>query len=244
MKTISLVYCALLSLILFETNAQTMLMEKDLVRRITVSGSAEMEVVPNQITFAITLKEYFKDEKTQKEKMIIGTLEKQLIAALAEAGIPKESLSIGNVSGYKEYIYRRAKPTTYLTNKQYELLLPDLKRIDILLAKLDQKGIESTHIAKTEHSKIQQYRKEIKIKALQAAKEKAQYLLEGIGEKLGDPIEINEMEDYYAAPVYAAQSNIMMKSEMAADAAMPEPSTLEYQKIKLTYKMNAVFRIK
>lgn len=222
--------------------AQSTTMEKDPIKKITVSGMAEMEIVPDQITFTITLKEYFKDEKTQKDKVQINVLEKQLIAALAEVGIAKESLSIGNVSGYKEYIYKRAKPTTYLTNKQYELLLPDLKKVDILLAKLDQKGIENTQIAKNEHSKISQFRKEIKIKALQAAKEKAQYLLEGIGEKLGEPLEITEMEDNYYAPVYA--SNAMMKTEMANDAAMPEPSTLEYQKIKLTYRMAAVFRIK
>ncbi len=233
---------AIVFIVLNNGYSQPTTMEKDPIKKITVTGIAEIEIVPDQITFAITLKEYFKDEKTQKDKVQIGTLEKQLIAALADVAIPKESLSIGNVSGYKEYIYRRAKPTTYLTNKQYELLLPDLKKVDILLAKLDQKGIENTQIAKTEHSKMSQFKKEIKIKALQAAKEKAQYLLEGIGEKLGEPLEITELEDNYYAPVYA--NAMMMKTEMAADAALPEPSTLEYQKIKLSYKMAAVFRIK
>ena len=219
------------------------LMEKDLVRRIEVTGTAEMEVVPDVITFAITLKEYFKDEKNFKDKVAIDILEKQLIKAVAEAGLPKESLVIGGISGYRDYQGPRKKPANFTQSKQYELTLSDLKKTDNILSKIDEKGILSTHIQKAEHSKIAQDRKEIKTKALQMAKEKAIYLLEGIGEKIGDPIEINEVDDYSSYPVYAAQSNVMYKSAMAEAAPAPD-SELEYQKIKISYKMRAVFKIK
>jgi uncharacterized protein len=219
------------------------IMEKDLVRKIEVTGTAEMEVVPDIIIFAITLKEYFKDEKNLKDKVTIDVLEAQLIKAVSEAGLPKESLVIGGINGYREYVGARKKPANFTQSKQYELSLTNLKKTDNILSKIDEKGVFSTNIQKAEHSKIAQFRKEIKTKALQMAKEKALYLLEGIGEKLGDPIEINEVDDYSTYPVYAAQANVMYKSAMA-DAAPAPDSELEYQKIKISYKMRAVFKIK
>lgn len=245
MKKVNLVLITL-ALCISQINAQISpnLMEKDLVRRIEVTGTAEIEIVPDVITFAISLKEYFKDEKNNKDKVTIDVLEKQLIKAVAEAGLPKESLVIGGISGYKDYTSPRKKPANFTQSKQYELTLSDLKKVDNILSKIDEKAIQYTNIQKAEHSKIAQFRKEIKVKALQVAKEKAIYLLEGIGEKLGEPIEINEVDDYSTYPVYAAQANMRMyKGGVEAADAAPD-SELEYQKIKISYKMRAVFKIK
>jgi uncharacterized protein len=108
---------------------------------------------------------------------------------------------------------------------------------------VDDKGIAYTNIDRYEFSKIEQLRKEIKIKALQAAKEKAKYLLEGIGEQMGEALDIIEIDQSYSPqPVY---SNMMMRSvraEATADA-MPE-SNVDVQKIKVRYEMKATFRIK
>jgi uncharacterized protein len=245
MKNLIIVVIALV-ITSFNINAQTTptQMEKDLVRKIDVTGTAEIEVVPDILCITISLKEYFKDEKNNKDKVSIDVLEAQLIKAVADAGLTKDALVIGGISGYKEYAGRR-KPANFKQAKQYELTLANLKKIDNILSKIDDKGIEYTNILRAEHSRISQYRKEIKIKALQTAKEKAIYLLEGIGEKLGDPIEINEIEDYASYPVYAAQANVrMMKTEMADAAGGAPDSELEYQKIKISYKMRAVFKIK
>ncbi len=216
-------------------------MEKEPIRKIEVTGTAEMEVVPDMITYVVSLKEYFKDEKNFKDKVSIDVLEKQLIKAVADAGLAKESLVIGGINGYRDWQGARKRPANFTQAKQYELSLADLKKVDMIMGKIDEKGIQYTNIQKTEHSKIKQYKKEIKIAALQAAKEKAQYLLEGLSEKLGEVLEINELEEYANYPMYA-QANVMMKGA-AMDAAAPE-SELEYQKIKISYKMRAVFRIK
>jgi uncharacterized protein YggE len=55
------------------------------IKRITVTGSAEMEVIPDEIYFSISLREYFKEK--DKNKVDIATLEKQLQAAVNAAGI-------------------------------------------------------------------------------------------------------------------------------------------------------------
>jgi uncharacterized protein len=226
----------------FVSDAQQVIMEKPLVKKIEVNGSAEQEVLPDEIFVNITLREYFKD-KDNKNKVDIIALEKQLQKAVEEAGIPKENFTIGALNGYREW-WGRKKPTTFLESKSYILKVPNLYKIDGIVARVDDKGIASTNIDRYEFSKIEQLRKDIKIKALQAAKAKAQYLLEGIGEQLGEAIDIIEIDNGYQnpQPVY---SNMMLRATAApmADMAMPE-STIDVQKIKVRYEIKAVFKIK
>lgn len=226
---------------LFVGNAQQVIMEKPLVKKIEVMGSAEQEVLPDEIFVTVSLREYFKD-KDNKNKIDIMVLEKQLQKAVEEAGIPKENFTIGTINGYREW-WGKKKPTTFLESKSYILKVANLYKIDGIISKVDDKGIAYTNIDRYEFSKIEQLRKDIKIKALQAAKEKAKYLLEGIGEQMGEALEIVEIDQSYSPqPVY---SNMMVRSarmEVSGDA-MPE-STIDVQKIKVRYEMKASFRIK
>jgi uncharacterized protein len=239
--TKSLLISTLIFTSAFVSNAQQVIMEKPLVKKIEVTGSAEQEVLPDEIFVTVSLREYFKD-KDNKNKIDIMVLEKQLQKAVEEAGISKENFTIGTINGYREW-WGKKKPTTFLESKSYIIKVPNLYKIDGIISKVDEKGIAYTNIDRYEFSKIEQLRKEIKIKALQAAKDKAKYLLEGIGEQMGEALEIIEIDQSYSPqPVY---SNMMMRSvraEATADA-MPE-SNVDVQKIKVRYEMKATFRIK
>ena len=235
-----LILVGVLSLIINGLQAQTPIAMNPDRKIIEVSGTAEIEVIPDEIYFSISLKEYFQDEKAQKNKVGIDVLEKQLVNAITEAGIKKEDLSIGSMGGYKNW-YGRKKPQLFLEEKQYVLKLANLYKLDNIMSRLDEKGTQYANISRVEHSKIKEFKKEIKIKALQAAKDKAICLLEGIGEKLGDALEIREVDEgnYYPQP------QMMMRANVAMDAAPPAPdSNIDIQKIKISYRMQAVFRIK
>ena len=211
-------------------------------KKIEVTGSAEEEVMPDKLYISITLKEYFKD-KDNKARVDILTLEQQLQKAVADAGIAKENLTVGALNGSREW-WGKKKPTNYLESKTYILLVSNLSKIDGIINRIDEKGVAGTNIDRLEYSKIETLRKDVKIKALKAAKEKAGYLLEGIGEQLGEALDIVEIDNGYSypQPVYAAT---MMKSARmeSADAAIPE-STVEIQKVKVRYEIKAIFRIK
>lgn len=237
----SLLISALIFTNAIVSNAQQAIMEKPLVKKIEVMGSAEQEVLPDEIFVTVSLREYFKD-KDNKSKVDIMVLEKQLQKAVEEAGIPKENFTIGAMNGYREW-WGKKKPLTFLESKSYILKVPNLYKIDGIIAKVDEKGIAFTNIDRYEFSRIEQLRKDIKIKALQAAKEKAKFLLESIGEQMGEALDIIEIDQSYSPqPVY---SNMMMRSaKMDASAeALPE-STVDVQKIKVRYEMKATFRIK
>ena len=102
----TLVFSALIFTKSFVSDAQQVIMEKPLVKKIEVNGSAEQEVLPDEIYVNITLREYFKD-KDNKNKVDIMALEKQLQKAVEEAGIPKENFMIGSMNGYREWWGRK-----------------------------------------------------------------------------------------------------------------------------------------
>lgn len=213
-------------------------------RKIEVAGFAELEVIPDEIYFSISLREYFNDEKNQKDKVIITTLEKQLIKAVADAGLPKEALSISGLGGYQNYTDKKKKPATFLESKQYELKVDRADKLDGILSKVESRGVQYANVARVDHSKKEEYKKQVKINALKAAKEKATYLLEAVDQKLGPVLEIREVEDNvnYPQPMYAKVAMRVMGAMESAD--MVQDSDVQYQKIKLSYRMQAAFEIK
>lgn len=214
---------------------------KDMVRKIEVIGSAEKEVVPDEIYFTISLREYMRD----KNKVTLDKLEKQLQSAVSAAGIPKEDFQIEDIYGYRWHWPEKEKkrPEEFLASKRYVLKLNDLSKIDKVLEKVDGKGIESVNISRYEYSKMEQLKKEIKTNALKAAQEKAGYLVQSLNHQLGEVIEIQEIgSDIYYPPMPYGRANMMMEQDMAV--ADDGAQDIGFKKIKVKYEMRTVFAIK
>ncbi|MBC7566574.1 MAG: SIMPL domain-containing protein [Pedobacter sp.] len=213
----------------------------DLRKKISVSGSSEIEVTPDIIYLSISLKEYLKDNNSKK-KVDITTLENQLFNAVEKAGLDKENLTINNLSSYN-YATEKKKNPDFLASKQYRLKVTDLNKWNDIIGAVDSKGIAYTNIESYDYSKIEALKKDLKIKALQAAKVKATYMVEALGEKLGSVIDIQEVNnEQYPQPIY--RTNIMMKSNMADTGAESAPAEIDFKKIKLNYTMNTIFEIR
>ncbi|ANH83350.1 hypothetical protein A8C56_22295 [Niabella ginsenosidivorans] len=226
---------ALLSLVTLGTiKAQT----PDLRRKISVSGTAETEVTPDIIYVSISLKEYF-ENGNNKKRVDISTLENQLYAAAQKAGIAKENLTISNLNSWTNTSGKKKNPD-FLASRQYLLKVSDLNKLDQIISSIDSRGIQSTGIQSYDYSKMEQLKKELKIKALQAAKEKASYMVAALDGKLGDVLEIQDSGDSPVQPVL--YRNYAMKAE-AADTAGGD-ADLDFKKIKLSFTVNTVFEIK
>lgn len=217
---------AALIVISYSTFAQNV----DLRRKIEVTGLAEQEVTPDIINVSISLQEY--------GKVTIDQLEKQLEDAVRDAGIPKEDLTINNLSAYN-YKYQKKKNPDFMASKQYSIKFHDLNKFDQIMAKLDPKGIQSTNIDSYDYSKADQLKNELKLKALLSAKAKATYLLNGLGENLGQVLNITESDNSN----YPQPRQIMFKTAALREVSIPAESDIDVRKIKLSFQINAVFEI-
>lgn len=229
-KILALALLSVFSLSAFSQNVDTR-------RKIEVTGSAEAEVTPDIIYISISLKEYFKDNANRK-KVEIEDLERQLQSAVISAGIPNENFTINNISSYTNY-WDRKKDPNFLASKQYRIKVSDLTKLNGILSAVDSKGIAYSNIDSYDYSKMESLKKDLKIKALLAAKEKATYLTAALGQKVGSAIEVQEINnEFYPQPMY--RTNTMMKSDMAESAPMPD---IDFKKIKLSYQMRTIFEI-
>jgi uncharacterized protein YggE len=206
----------------------------DLRRKIGVVGLSEQEVTPDIINVSISLKEYLNG----KTKVTIEQLENQLEKAVSEAGIAKMDFTVNNINSYNYAIEKKKNPG-FLASKQYGIRLTDLNKFNQIIIKIDPKGIQSTNIDSYDYSKMDQIKNELKLKALLAAKTKATYLLNGLGEKLGQVLNISESDN----SSFPQPRNVMYmaKSNMAADIV--ESIDIDFKKIKLSFQINASFEI-
>ena len=215
---------------------------KPLPRVIEVTGSAEMEVEPDEVYLSVNLREYMKDKTT---KVNLTDIDKEFQKALATLKIDLKNVSVEGANAYYNYDYNywrnEMKRTDFLASKTYILKLPNLEKYNELMQKLDTKGIENAYLQRTDNSKIEEYRQQVKINALKAAKNKAKLMVESIGNQLGDVQFIREINagNMYQPVMYKTMSNVAMDAENAGGA---EP--VQMQKIKVRYEVEAHFLIK
>jgi uncharacterized protein YggE len=211
------------------------------VKKIEVTGSAEIEITPDEIYLDIALREY----KNKTTKVEIGVLEKQLQKAVLEAGIAPADLTVSNVFGnnYELWWVKKKKVTDFMARKQFRLKLSKLDKVNAILGAVDEEGIESVNISSYTSSKMEEYRKEVKVKALQAAKAKATYMLEGVGDKIDGILEVQEINTDNYSDVRPLMANAYMSREktMDTESAMPD---IDFKTIKVRAEVRAVFFIK
>lgn len=229
---------ALMAIIGFSyTHAQTTV-SNPFPKTVSVTGTAEMEIVPDEIYVNIELQEY---QKKGESKRDIASIRNQFLQACTAAGIPDSLISIVSYAGNTNYytIRKKQKTTDLMAGITYQIKFSNPKLIDELISKLDDDATKNFQIAKLSHSRLTQIRRELKVKAVQAAKEKAGYLAEAVGEKVGEAVSINETSDWEAQPF--SQYN-MMANQMMAGA--PETAAVDFKKMKLSFTINAVFALK
>jgi uncharacterized protein YggE len=237
----------LLSIIMLFVMLNNSVISQETIKQkmINVAGIAEMEVVPDEIYVMIELREY---DKKGGGKTDIDAIKNDFLKAASSVGIAEADISVQSYQGWdgNYWIYRRNKKKNpdLKASITYQIKLSTTKKMDELVQKLDDEATQNFFISRVSHSKIQEFKKQLKIQAVKAAKEKAIYLADAIGEKAGEALTINEPNEigivYPQPPVYA---NRTMMKEQAMDAGQQAPD-INFKKIKFQFEVNATFALK
>ena len=203
---------------------------------IEVTGDGEMEFVPDEIFISFTLKERFGG----KTKITIEEQERDLKQKLQKINFDLKNLTLADASADYTKIIRNKKDV--IASKYFQIKIDRVSVVDQIFTILDEVKVFDADIFKTSHSKIEQFRKDVKIMAIKAAKEKAAYMLEAIGEKVGKPLYIVEREtfDPESQPMMLRGVANLKMEDAAGQEELPE---LSFKKIKLKYKVFARFAI-
>lgn len=186
-------------------------------RYIEVTGTSEIEIVPDKIHYLIEIREYFEEEfdgKSKPEeyrtKVSLSKIEQGLRNVLAGAGIPQDAIRTQEIGDYW-----RKQGQDFLVSKKFDITLTDFNQIDRIVRRIDTKGVNTMRIGELESRDMAAYHKKGKIEALKAAQAKASYLAEALGKKAGNVIRIVEEGGSSAYPF--AQSNVISSNAASFD---------------------------
>lgn len=198
---------------------------------IEVVGTAEMLVEPDEVIFEIVLQTNDKNSLQDAEKKFFEILKKNNI----------KTEDVNFTSAGNNYWYYWNNRNSF--RKSFQIKINPKTQVLSFLEDLNQKWVSSVSLSDKTHSKISEYRKEVKIKAMKAAKEKANYLLESIGNKTGKPIEIIEIEDENSDEVMKYRNIVPQFANVASEAGYSNASIENISSIKLKYTIKAKFEI-
>lgn len=168
---------------------------------IEVTGSATVNIVPDRITIEIGMEEYY-DPVSGGDSVIVklADIEKKVRAALHGAGIADKDIVITDMGNYRD----REMKNSFLMAKKLSATVDDFSKIDRIADTMGRKGISSFNITRIDNTEKERYNRQGLKAALDAARDKAQFIAETEGVKLSFPLEIVENgPNYYDTPTFS-----------------------------------------
>lgn len=205
-------------------------------KTITVNGSAEKLVIPDEIYLAVSVQEY----NDGSRKVDIQSLETDLVRAVTEVGLAESNIQLDNVSGYGSYTYQPSQ--AFLATKSYLIKLNTMKQMEDFLFKLEQVNITSLGINSLSYSKTEETIASLKAAAVKQAMENAKTLAEQFGKSIGEVTQVTEARDYNNYYYPGGSPTVVGKNLDTFEAETGK--TLTVRPIILSYGVQATFSLK
>jgi uncharacterized protein YggE len=162
------------------------------IPHVTVNGTAITEVVPDRLNWAIEVKntglELPKVAETHSKSVaaVLGTLKTH--------GVPDKDVQTAQMEFSENRVYRRNEYVKegYQAVTNIAFKLSELAKYKVIWQSLAGLSGVSVNGASFDHSNRINLNKETRVKALKAAKEKAEAMAEVLGAKIGEPLAVAE----------------------------------------------------
>lgn len=217
--------------------------------QITVSGSAEVKVAPDEIHFNAgveTISPKLNEAKRQNDERITKVLQ-----FLKSEGLPEKNIQTDFASVDPTYDTKISKidPTAYVVRRAIGIKLTDVAKFDSILSGLLENGVNHLNGIEFRTSELRKHRDAARAMAIRAAREKADALAKEIGVKRGKVQNINASEyggwwSSSGAGWWGSRGSPMQNvSQSAAVGPEGAEGTLAVGQISVTATVNVSFLI-
>ena len=232
-RLIVLSFALIMSQFIFAQNGTKNFIDQNYIE---LSGKAEIEIVPDEIYLNIELK-----ETDTKNKVSVDQMEIKMFKAFKKLGLDLEKqVKVLNFSSNFQSYWLKKKDV--MKSKSFQVIVNDTKTLSNLFSSLEKIGISNITIEKVDHSKMDDFKKEVKVKAIKNAKENAELLTSALGQEIGKAIFIGQgySNNYQSRP----RTKNMMVRGMATMEMQDAAPQIEFQKIKLEHNIMVRFELK
>jgi uncharacterized protein YggE len=215
--------------------------DKPDARLITVTGEAEVLVVPDEVVFDLTVQSLNKDlraAKAQTDERLKKLIELTRRYSVAAKDVQTDYVKL-------EPRYRGNDESRlfigYSVRKDLVFTLRDVSRAEEMLSEVLESGITRVNGVRFQTSQMRKYRDQARALAMRAAQEKATALTAEIGQRIGKAYSIEE-ETTPSRSIYA--QNVMSNSMASSgDDAASSEGTLSLGQIKVSARVTVRFEL-
>ncbi|TXD80736.1 SIMPL domain-containing protein [Subsaximicrobium wynnwilliamsii] len=181
-------------------------------------------------------------EKDERNRIPVEEMESKMIQKLKSLGINTEKqLTLSDLaSNFKKYFL---KQKDIMKDKAYELKVFDSQTAGKVLVALEEIGISNVNLDRTEYSKMEELKLELKAKAVEKARTQADFLVRPLNQKVTRAIHITDKyyETYNNFSGELQEVVVMGYSNKGKQEY--EPPTIEFRPIKVESEVSIKFAI-
>lgn len=164
--------------------------------QISVTGEAEIRVVPDEVMLTLGVETWNKKMEIAKEQN--DAIIARIVALTDDLGIAPEHVQTDYVSiepRYRDAYYEERDFIGYFVHKTVAITLRDLDKFEELLSGSLEAGVNYVHGIQFRTTELREHRDEARALAIRAAQEKAVALAGELGKGVGDPTMIQEVQN-------------------------------------------------
>lgn len=231
-------------------------------RTITVTGTADVFVVPDEVHITVgieTRNSDFQEAKSENDKNSARVIE-----ITRKYGIDQKYVQSDYIRTYPYYEYDRyynetSKVAYYVVQKRILIKLKDIEKFEQLLSELTDGGIAMIQNVQFFSTELSKYRNEARKLAVQAARDKAKLIAQEAGCDVGKAITISEeqINDYiwynswWGSSWYGGYDQLSLVSNLTINypgnqvsLGLDESGTVSIGQIKITARIGIIFELK
>jgi len=207
-------------------------------RLISVTGTAEVNVPPDEVVLSLGVESRDKDlsvAKAQHDSHV-----KKLLAEARSAGVEDKYIQTSALRMQPEYSEEKVpRFLAYEVSQSIKVTLTDLSKYEALMTKLLESGVNRVDSVEFLVAEPRKYKDEARAKAIRAAREKAVAMAAELGQTIGKPWEISEATADAALAVQTNGYAYFGNTEAAAN----EESTVAPGEVSMRASVRVSFQL-
>jgi uncharacterized protein YggE len=213
---------------------------------ITVTGEAEIRVIPDEIILSLGVET--SDKSLDRSKAQNDERVKRVLALGPAMGIDPKHIQTGYIGIEPWYrTYNQLESLEYRVRRTIGITLKDTAKFESLLSRALEAGVTNVHGIQFRTTELRKHRDAARALAIKAAREKADALAGELGQKIGKAFRISEYGSGWSSP-YGwwgsmggnASSNAIQNSVSSGSGGSSE-GTLALGQITVTASISVSF---
>lgn len=210
---------------------------------VTVSGQAEIMVVPDEVQFdlvASTLDKELKTALARNDETV-----KKVLELARTYNVPPELVKTDYIALEERHSDETAtrKPSVFLgysVTKNIAIVLRDVTKAERMLAELFTSGVTTIRRVEFRTTQLRRHKDQARAMAIKAAQEKANAFARELGQSIGKAYSITEDAPSRFSPSNFSSNSIGDSGDSSADSA----GTLALGQISITARVTVSFELK